>query len=188
MTKSQKPLSAKDAAKLMEILEKRFESYPQRHKRITWKMVTERLAQHPAKLRALQAMEETGGEPDVVEHSKKTGEITFYDCSAESPSERRSTCFDRAAQKARKEHAPKNNALDMAEKIGIELLTEAEYRNLQKLGEFDTKTSSWIATPEAVRKLDGALFADRRYDHVFVYHNGAQSYYAARGFRGKLII
>lgn len=186
--KSQKLLTTKNTARFLEILEKRFAENPKRHRGISWKEVADRLAKYPAALRILYNMEETGGEPDVVGYNKKTGEITFYDCSTESPSGRRSTCFDRAAQKARKEHAPKNNALDMAATIGIELLTEAEYQNLQKLGEFDTKTSSWIATPGEIRALDGALFADRRYDHVFVYHNGVQSYYAARGFRGKLVV
>lgn len=188
MAKSQKPLSAKDATRLLQILENRFTENPNRHKGIMWKLIVDRLVKYPVSLRVLHNMEISGGEPDVVAYNKKTGEVTFYDCSAESPSGRRSTCFDRAAQKARKEHAPKNNALDMAATIGIELLTEEEYRHLQNLGEFDTKTSSWIATPEAIRALDGALFADMRYGHVFVYHNGVQSYYAARGFRGKLVV
>lgn len=155
-----------------------------RHKGIAWADVQARLEAHPAALWSLDEMETTGGEPDVVGYDKKTGEYTFYDCSAETPKGRRSLCYDREALDSRKEHKPANSALDMAEEMGIEILTEEEYRALQALGEFDLKTSSWIKTPAPIRKLKGALFCDRRYDHVFVYHNGAESYYAARGFRG----
>ena len=171
---------------LVMTLKTRFEINMNRHKGIQWADVRARLDAHPAKLRSLHEMERTGGEPDVVGRDSKTGRYLFYDCSAESPAGRRSVCYDREALDSRKEHKPANSAMDMAEEMGIELLTEDEYRALQKLGEFDTKTSSWIATPAAIRKLDGALFCDRRYDHVFVYHNGASSYYAARGFRGSL--
>lgn len=157
-----------------------------RHKSLAWAKVQARLEAKAGKLRSLAEMEATGGEPDVVGFDKKTGEYIFYDCSAESPSDRRSLCYDRAAHEARKEFKPKNNALDLASAMGIELLTEEEYRALQVLGNFDTKTSSWIKTPADIRKLGGALFADRRYNHVFIYHNGAESYYGARGFRGSL--
>jgi hypothetical protein len=157
-----------------------------RHKDLGWAKVQAKLEESPAKLWSLNEMERTGGEPDVVGHDKKTGEYIFYDCSAESPKGRRSLCYDREALEARKENKPGNNALDMAADIGIELLTEEQYRELQKLGDFDTKTSSWVKTPSKIRKLGGAIFLDRRYDHVFVYHNGADSYYAARGFRGSL--
>jgi hypothetical protein len=159
-----------------------------RHKGLDWAKVQARLEANPDKLWSLAEMEETGGEPDVVGFDKKTGEYTFYDCAAESPKGRRSVCFDRAALEARKEHKPKDSAMNLAAGMGIELLTEAEYRALQLLGEFDTKTSSWVATPADIRKLGGALFCDRRYDTVFLYHNGAESYYAARGFRGSLRI
>jgi hypothetical protein len=172
--------------KLLRILKTRFEKNRNRHKGIEWAKVQAKLEANPKKLESLNKMEETGGEPDVVNYNKKTGECFFYDCSAESPSGRRSVCYDRAAQKSRKEHQPKNSALDLATAMGIEILTEEQYRVLQKLGEFDTKTSSWIKTPPEIRKLGGALFADFRYGNVFVYHNGAESYYAARGFRGSL--
>lgn len=171
---------------LLKTLETRFRENVKRHRGLEWTDVAARLRAHPAKLRSLYEMERTGGEPDVVGREKKSGALTFYDCSAESPSGRRSLCYDRDALDARKEHKPEGSALEMAAAMGIELLTEAQYRELQTLGEFDLKTSSWIATPAEIRKLGGALFCDRRYDHVFVYHNGASSYYAARGFRGSL--
>ena len=157
-----------------------------RHKGLEWAKVQARLEAHAEKLRSLHEMESSGGEPDIVGHDERTGEYIFYDCSAESPRGRRSLCYDREALDSRKENKPENNAVEMAAAMGIELLTEEQYRELQKLGEFDLKTSSWVQTPSAIRKLGGALFCDRRYDHVFLYHNGAQSYYAARGFRGSL--
>ena len=169
---------------LLKVLKARFEKNMKRHKGLDWAKVEARLDDR--KLRALAEMERTGGEPDVIGHDKKTGEFIFADCSAETPKGRRSICYDREALEERKEHKPKDNALDMAKAIGIELLTEEEYRELQELGEFDTKTSSWLKTPAAVRKLGGAIYGDRRYDRVFIYHNGAQSYYAVRGFRGSL--
>lgn len=181
----EKPLSQKQE-QWLTILKERFYKNINRHKGIAWNNVETRLKAHPHKLKALLAMEETGGEPDVIGYNTKTGEYVFYDCSLESPKGRRSLCYDRKAQEGRKSHPPKNNAVDMAAAMGIELLTEAEYCVLQTLGEFDTKTSSWINTPTQIRNLGGALFADRRYNHVFVYHNGADSYYAARGFRGKV--
>jgi len=157
-----------------------------RHKGLEWAKVQAKLEANTEKLRSLNEMESTGGEPDVAGHDKKTGEYTFYDCSAESPIGRRNVCYDREAMESRKEHKPENNAIDMASAMGIELLTEEEYRELQKLENFDTKTSSWVKTPSEIRKLGGAIFCDRRYDTVFVYHSGAESYYAARGFRGSL--
>ncbi|HET9885915.1 MAG TPA: DUF4256 domain-containing protein [bacterium] len=157
-----------------------------RHKGLEWSKVQARLEANPKKLAALDAMEESGGEPDVVKYDQKTGEFTFCDCSAESPKGRRSICYDREALESRKEHRPKNSAMQMAKDMGVEILSEEEYRALQKLGDFDTKTSSWVRTPAEIRKLGGALFCDRRYNTVFVYHNGADSYYAARGFRGSL--
>ena len=181
-----KKLSRSQSEELLQTLEVRFEKNTNRHKDLKWADVRKRLEANPEKLWSLNEMERTGGEPDVVDYDKKTGEYTFYDCSAQTPKERRSICYDREALDARKENKPANSALDMAVAMGIELLTEEEYRKLQKLGEFDTKTSSWIATPTEIRKLGGALFCDRRYDTVFVYHNGADSYYAARGFRGSL--
>jgi len=171
---------------LLNTLKSRFENNMHRHKGLTWEDVQARLTSNPEKLRSLNEMERTGGEPDVVGYDKKTGEFIFYDCSAESPSGRRSLCYDNEALKSRKEHKPKGSAVGMAEAMGIDLLTEEQYRELQTLGEFDTKTSSWIHTPDEIRKLGGALFCDRRYNHVFTYHNGAESYYAARGFRGSL--
>jgi hypothetical protein len=171
---------------LLETLKARFEKNMNRHKDIAWANVQARLEANTDKLRSLREMERTGGEPDVVGHDTKTGEYIFFDCSAESPSGRRSICYDRDALESRKEHKPKDNALDMAAAMSITLLTEEQYRELQKLGHFDTKTSSWIETPSDMRKLGGALFADYRYGHVFVYHNGAEAYYAARGFRGAL--
>jgi hypothetical protein len=174
------------AERLLATLKERFENNMGRHKGLAWTKVQARLDANPEKLWSLNEMERSGGEPDVVGHDERTGEYVFQDCSAESPKGRRSLCYDRAALQARKQHKPKNNALDVAEAMGVELLTEEQYRELQKLGEFDTKTSSWIRTPAEIRKLGGALFCDRRYDAVFVYHNGAESYYAARGFRGSL--
>lgn len=179
-------MNAKQRDDLLKTLQSRFEKNMNRHKGLEWAKVQAKLEATTDKLSALNEMEATGGEPDVVGFDKKTGEFIFYDCAAESPKGRRSVCFDREGLESRKEHKPANNALDMAAAMGIELLTEAQYRELQTLGEFDLKTSSWIQTPDSIRKLGGALFADRRYDTVFVYHNGAQSYYAARAFRGSL--
>jgi hypothetical protein len=179
-------LSPQQREELLMALSTRFEKHKNRHKGIAWTDVQARLESHPAKLWSLHEMERTGGEPDVIGHDAKKGEYLFYDCSAESPAGRRSLCYDREALDSRKENKPAGSATDLAEELGIELLTEDEYRALQKLGEFDLKTSSWIATPAEIRKLGGSLFCDRRYDHVFVYHNGASSYYAARGFRGSL--
>jgi hypothetical protein len=179
-------MNAKQREELLNILKARFEKNMNRHKGIDWIKVQAKLETNTAKLKSLNEMEKTGGEPDVVGFDKKTGEFIFYDCSIESPKGRRSVCYDREGLESRKEHKPENNAIDMAKEIGIEILTEEEYRELQKLGEFDTKTSSWVKTPADIRKLDGALFCDRRYDHVFTYHNGAQSYYNVRGFRGSL--
>ena len=178
-------LSATEIESLLKTLKDRFEKHPDRHPGVDWTKVQAKLKANPEKLSSLNEMEKTGGEPDVVAVDKK-GAFVFYDCSPESPSGRRSLCYDRAALDSRKEHKPKNSAVDVAAAIGIELLTEEEYRELQKRGAFDLKTSSWVATPEAIRKLGGALFCDRRYDTVFLYHNGAESYYAARGFRGSL--
>jgi len=176
----------KQREEILGVLKARFENNMNRHKGLEWAKVQARLEANIEKLRSLNEMERTGGEPDVVSRDEKTGEYIFYDCSAESPSGRRSFCYDREALASRKEHKPKNNAVDVAAAMGIELLTEEQYRELQKLGKFDAKTSSWVKTPSAVRKLGGALFCDRRFDTVFVYHNGAESYYAARGFRGSL--
>lgn len=181
-----KALSATQSEALLNTLKARFEKNMNRHKGINWADVLARLKKNPAKLWPLHEMESTGGEPDVVDLDKKTGEYIFYDCSAESPNGRRSICYDDAALQARKENKPKNSVMNMAAAMGIELLTEEQYKNLQKLGNFDTKTSSWIQTPAGIRKLGGAIFADFRYGQVFVYHNGAESYYAARGFRGSL--
>lgn len=179
-------MSEKQHEELLKILQSRFEKNMNRHEGLDWTKVQAKLDADAKKLSSLKEMEATGGEPDVVGFDKKTGEFIFYDCSAETPKGRRSVCYDREGLESRKGHKPENNALDMATAMGIELLTEAQYRELQTLGEFDLKTSSWIQTPAAIRKLGGALFADRRYDCVFVYHNGAQSYYAVRGFRGSL--
>jgi hypothetical protein len=176
----------KSGQDFLETLKVRFAKNLSRHQGVEWAKVEARLKANAGKLQALQEMERTGGEPDVVAHDKKTGEFIFCDCSAESPSGRRSVCYDREALKARKEHKPKTSAMDMASAMGIELLTEEQYRELQALGDFDTKTSSWVKTPPEIRKRGGAIFCDRRYDHVFTYHNGADSYYAARGFRGSL--
>ncbi len=181
-----KKMNTKQREELFKILKTRFEKNMERHKDIKWDKVQARLEANAEKLVSLNEMEVTGGEPDVVGYDKKTGEYVFYDCAAETPKGRRGVCYDREGLESRKEHRPENNALDMAAAMGIELLTEEQYRELQKLGEFDLKTSSWIQTPAAIRKLGGALFADRRYDNVFVYHNGAQSYYTVRAFRGVL--
>lgn len=179
-------MKTQEREELLNALKARFEKNMNRHKGLEWAKVQARLEVDVEKLRALNEMERTGGEPDVVGHDKKTGEYIFYDCSAESPPGRRSVCYDREGLESRKEHRPENNAIDMAADMGLELLTEEQYRELQQLGKFDMKTSSWVKTPSDIRKLGGALFCDRRYGHVFVYHNGAQSYYSARGFRGSL--
>ena len=171
---------------LLSVLKARFEKNAKRHQGLEWAKVLAKLEGNPERLWSLNEMEITGGEPDIVGYDKKTGEFIFYDCSAESPKGRRSVCYDREALESRKEHKPKNSAIDMAAAMGIELLTEEQYRELQKLGQFDAKTSSWVKTPSDIRKLGGALFADYRYGNVFVYHNGAESYYGARGFRGSL--
>ena len=183
---NKKDLSPKQREELLKALKTRFEKNMNRHQGLEWAQVQAKLEAHAEKLWSLSEMERTGGEPDVIGHDKKTGEYIFYDCSAESPKDRRSLCYDREALESRKEHKPANNAMDVAAAMGIELLSEEQYRALQKLGNFDTKTSSWVQTPSAIRKLGGALFCDRRYDTVFLYHNGAESYYAARGFRGSL--
>jgi hypothetical protein len=179
-------MKAKEREELLGTLAARFEENMARHEGISWADVRARLEGNPEALRSLREMEATGGEPDVVGRDPKTGSYTFFDCSAESPAGRRSVCYDREALDSRKQHRPENSAVDLAGAIGIDLLTEKQYRRLQELGEFDTKTSSWVETPSDVRALGGALFCDRRYGKVFVYHNGAQSYYAARGFRGAL--
>ncbi|MGE5106632.1 MAG: DUF4256 domain-containing protein [Sphingobacteriales bacterium] len=186
MKNNKNKLSPEQREALLKVLKTRFEKNMKRHKSIEWANVQAKLEANPEKLWSLDEMEITGGEPDVVGYDKKTGEYIFYDCSAESPKDRRSVCYDREALESRKEHKPKNSAMDMAADMGIELLTEEQYRELQQLGEFDTKTSSWVKTPAAIRELGGAVFCDRRYDTVFLYHNGAESYYAARGFRGSL--
>ncbi len=179
-------MKAKQREELLNVLQARFEKNMNRHPGLAWANVKARLEAHPEKLRSLNEMESTGGEPDVVGFDQYTGEYIFYDCSAESPTGRRSLCYDREALELRKENKPANNALDMAAVMGIELLTEEQYRELQTLGNFDLKTSSWVKTPAEIRKLGGALFCDRRYGKVFVYHNGAESYYAARAFRSSL--
>ena len=181
-----KELAPKDRDELLLTLKTRFEKNMNRHKGLEWAKVQTKLETNPSKLWSLYEMENTGGEPDVVFHDKKTGEFIFYDCSAESPKNRRSICYDHEALEARKEHKPIDSTINMAADMGIEILTEEEYRELQQLGKFDLKTSSWVKTPSNIRKLGGALFCDRRYDTIFVYHNGAESYYAARGFRGSL--
>ncbi len=183
---SPKPLPAKQRDELFAVLKARFEKYPQRHQGLKWASVEARLAAHPAKLRVLLEMEESDGEPDVIGHDPKTGELHFVDCSPETPKSRVSLCYDRAGFDSRKEHKPANTAIDLATTLGIELLTEAEYLHLQTLGEFDRKTSSWVKTPQEVRKLGGALYCERRYDRIFTGHNGAQSYYNSRGFRGSI--
>jgi hypothetical protein len=186
MNNQDKASTSEQNEDLLNTLKTRFVKNMNRHPDLEWTKVQSKLEANPEKLWSLYEMERTGGEPDVVAYDEKTGEIIFYDCSAESPAGRRSLCYDRKALDARKENKPGNNAMDMATAMGIELLTEEQYRALQELGEFDTKTSSWLITPLAIRKLGGAIFGDRRYDHVFTYHNGAISYYAARGFRGSL--
>lgn len=186
MNNDKNKLSANQQEELLKLLKARFEKHKDRHPQLMWKQVQARLEANPGKLWSLHAMEASGGEPDVVGQDEQTGELLFFDCAAESPTGRRSACYDRAGLQSRKEAPPAHNAVDLATAMGIEILSEAQYRELQTLGSFDTKTSSWIKTPDAIRKLGGALFCDRRYEHVFVYHNGAQSYYAARGFRGAL--
>jgi hypothetical protein len=181
-----KELSPEQREELLRVLKTRFEKNMNRHKGFEWAKVQTKLEANTEKLWSLNEMERTAGEPDVVAFDKKTGEYIIYDCSAESPKDRRNVCYDRKALESRKEYKPKDTAMDMAATMGIDILTEEEYRELQKLGNFDTKTSSWLKTPSEIRKLGGAIFADRRYDHVFVYHNGADSYYGARGFRGSL--
>jgi len=186
MKSTKKKLSSEQQKELFKTLKARFEKNMNRHKGLEWANVQAKLEANNDKLWSLDDMEVTGGEPDVVGYDKKTDEYIFYDCSAESPKGRRSLCYDRKALDARKEHKPANSVVDMAKEMGIEILTEEQYRELQKLGEFDTKTSSWVVTPPNIRKLGGAIFCDRRYDTVFMSHNGADSYYAARGFRGSL--
>lgn len=177
-------MAKKSATTLLDVLQARFEKHAERHRGIRWDDVRQRIEANPAKLKVLAAMEETGGEPDVIGRDDDTGELIFVDCAPESPKGRRSVCYDPEALASRKEHKPADSALGMAAKLGIEILNEEQYRHLQTLGEFDTKTSSWILTPPDIRARGGALFCDRRYGHVFTYHNGAESYYAARGFRG----
>lgn len=188
MNSQKKELSIQQREELMSVLRSRFEKNGNRHQGLEWADVEVRLATYPEKLWSLHEMERTGGEPDVVDRDRQTGEYIVYDCSAESPKGRRSVCYDGQGQASRKEHKPANNALDMAAAMGIEVLTEEQYRALQQLGRFDLKTSSWVHTPAEIRKLGGALFMDNRYGQVFVYHNGAESYYSARGFRGLLRI
>lgn len=183
---SKNELSAEDRAELLSVLEARFGKNMNRHSGLKWEDVLARLEKSPDKLWSLSQMESTGGEPDVVGQDEKTGEFIFFDCSAETPKGRRSYCYDRAALDSRKEHKPKNSAMDAAEAMGVEILDKEQYFQLQELGEFDTKTSSWLTTPDRIRKLGGAIFGDRRFDTVFIYHNGAESYYASRAFRGCL--
>jgi hypothetical protein len=186
MNSNKKELPPEQREELLSALKARFEKNINRHKGLEWVKIQAKLESNYEKLWSLNEMEKTGGEPDIVGHDSNTGEYIFYDCSAESPKGRRSVCYDREALESRKEYKPENNAIDMAADMGIGILTEEQYRELQKLGNFDTKTSSWVKTPTEIRKLGGAIFCDRRYDHVFVYHNGAESYYAVRGFRGSL--
>jgi hypothetical protein len=186
MNSHKKELSPEEREGLLKTLKARFEKNNRRHKELKWDKIQAKLEANPEKLWSLNEMEETGGEPDVVGYDNQTGEYIFYDCSPESPKGRRSLCYDHEALESRKEHKPKDSAVAMASFMGIELLTEEQYRDLQQLGKFDLKTSSWVQTPAEIRKLGGAVFCDRRYDHVFLYHNGADSYYAARGFRGSL--
>jgi hypothetical protein len=183
---NKKELAPEQRGELLRAIKTRFEKNMNRHEGLEWAKVQAKLEANTEKLWSLNEMERTGGEPDVVGHDKKTGEYIFYDCSAETPKGRRNVCYDRDALEARKTFKPEDTAMDMASAMGIEILTEEQYRELQKLGNFDTKTSSWLITPAEIRKLGGAIFADRRYDHVFVYHNGADSYYGVRGFRGSL--
>jgi hypothetical protein len=183
-----KATNAAQKIELLATLRERFEKNPTRHEGVVWGTVLTRLEANPKKLAVLRAMEESGGEPDVIAVDAKSGAVTFCDCSKESPKGRRSLCYDRAALESRKANKPKGNAIDVAAQLGIELLTEAQYRELQKLGEFDLATSSWIVTPSKIRSLGGALFGDRRFDTVFIYHNGAESYYGARGFRGRVVV
>ncbi|REJ11167.1 DUF4256 domain-containing protein [Halobacillus trueperi] len=185
---SKKELSLKGKEEILKALEERFEKNMNRHEGLEWSEIKKKLEETPEKLWSLNEMERTGGEPDVVDYDQEKGAYIFYDCSKESPTGRRSVCYDRAALESRKKYKPETSALDLATSMGIELLTEEEYRALQKVGEFDVKTSSWIHTPEDIRELGGALFCDRRFGHVFVYHNGAESYYKARGFRGSLSV
>lgn len=186
MEKVKELLSHEEQEKLMSVIKERFEKHRSRHENIDWESIQERLDNNPEKLWSLHQMEITGGEPDVVGMDSQTGEYIFYDCSIETPKGRRNVCYDREGLESRKEHKPENSAMDMAAAMGIEILTEEQYRELQQLGSFDTKTSSWLKTPIEIRKLGGAIFGDRRFDHVFVYHNGASSYYGVRGFRGSL--
>jgi hypothetical protein len=186
MTKTKKELTPKQSEEILKALKARFEKNMNRHKGMEWSKVQTKLEANADKLWSLNAMEETGGEPDVVDFDKKTSEYVFFDCAEESPKGRRSFCYDHEALNSRKEHKPKNSAVGMAEEIGIEILTEEQYRNLHKFGNFDAKTSSWVKTPPEIRKLGGAVFCDYRFGMVFLYHNGAESYYAARGFRGSL--
>ncbi len=186
MKSNKKELSGKQSIELLSTLKTRFEKNMKRHKGIEWAKLQAKLEANPGKLWSLNEMEQTGGEPDVISHDKKTGAYVFYDCAEESPKGRRSVCYDDDALQSRKEHKPKNSAVEMAANMGIELLTEEQYRELQQYGEFDMKTSSWVKTPDEIRELRGALFCDRRYNTIFLYHNGAESYYAARGFRGLL--
>ena len=189
MAKStKKQISSKESAELIKTLKSRFEKNMHRHKGVDWNIIQSKIEENPDKMWSLHQMEITGGEPDVIGFDKKKNEVTFCDCSAETPKGRRSVCYDREALDSRKEFKPANTALDMAAEMGIEILNEEQYRKLQELEAFDTKTSSWILTPDAIRKHGGAIFADRRYEHIFVYHNGASSYYAARAFRGMLIV
>jgi hypothetical protein len=188
ITSTKKKLTPEQQEELLKTLQSRFESNMKRHRGMEWAKVRARLERYPEKLWSLNEMEKTGGEPDVIARDEKSAAYIFYDCSAESPKDRRSLCYDREALESRKQHKPKNSAINMAALLGIEILTEEQYRELQKLGEFDTKTSSWVKTPLDIRKLGGAIFCDRRYNTVFTYHNGADSYYAARGFRGVLRI
>jgi hypothetical protein len=188
MESHKKELSPEQRQALLSTLKARFEKNMPRHAGLEWAQVQAKLEANPEKLWSLNEMESTGGEPDVVGQDQTTGEIIFYDCSAESPKGRRSLCYDRDAWESRKEYKPENSAMEMAAEMGIEILTEEQYRALQKLGNFDLKTSSWVKTPDAIRRLGGAVFCDRRYDHIFLYHNGAESYYAARGFRGWLAV
>jgi hypothetical protein len=188
MKTAKKELAPKEREELLKALKARFEKNMRRHEGLEWAKVQARVEGSPDKLWSLSEMEKTGGEPDVIGHDKKTGEYVFYDCSPESPKGRQSVCYDREALDSRKEHKPKTSAMDLAGAIGIELLTEEQYHALQKLGEFDVKSSSWLKTPTEIRKLGGAIFGDRRFGRVFVYHNGAQSYYSGRGFRGALSV